>query len=39
MPSQAVVVDQNVCDANGEVVGTRKVNTHRNTWQASLLPA
>lgn len=35
---KAVVVDQPVRNDQGKVVNTRKVNTHRNTWQATVLP-
>lgn len=34
---KAVVVDQPVRNDQGQVVNTRRVNTHRNTWQATLL--
>ena len=36
---QAVVVEQPVRDDQGKVVNHRKVNTHRNTWKANVLPA
>ncbi|QEA39664.1 hypothetical protein FGL86_11685 [Pistricoccus aurantiacus] len=34
---KAVVIDQPIRNDRGQVVGTRKVNTHRNTWDASVL--
>ncbi|MBZ9559089.1 MULTISPECIES: hypothetical protein [unclassified Modicisalibacter] len=34
-----VVVPKPVRDAQGKVVAHRKVNTHRNTWKATVLPA
>lgn len=36
---QAVVVDKPVRNDQGKIVERRKVNTHRNTWKATVMPA
>jgi len=36
---EAVVVDKPVRNDQGKVVDYRKVNSHRNTWSATVLPA